>query len=170
MDVHLTLALPIDERKVEEFYGKKPKDAKYNEVLATWRKEWDMQDGTPKLSQMSQYILSQTDTGENLVGEAHPQEGQRHVPGGPEHEGGEYHMTAAVGTPEQERNRPTENDRAEPNMERHGQISQGIISQKPKLTLEIVKLKLATFFKCYPTLEVNLMRQLRGWVVMTCEG
>ncbi|KAJ8426023.1 hypothetical protein Cgig2_015845 [Carnegiea gigantea] len=33
MDVHLTLALPIGGRKVEEFYGKKPKDAQYNEVL-----------------------------------------------------------------------------------------------------------------------------------------
>ena len=32
MDVHLT-ALPIGGRKVEEFYGKKPKDAKYNEVV-----------------------------------------------------------------------------------------------------------------------------------------
>ncbi|KAJ8425789.1 hypothetical protein Cgig2_011613 [Carnegiea gigantea] len=33
MDVHLTLALPIGGRKVEEFYVKKPKDTKYNEVL-----------------------------------------------------------------------------------------------------------------------------------------
>ncbi|KAJ8429515.1 hypothetical protein Cgig2_026695 [Carnegiea gigantea] len=33
MDVHITLALPIGGRKVEEFCGKKPKDAKYNEVL-----------------------------------------------------------------------------------------------------------------------------------------
>jgi len=34
MDLHLTLALPIGGRKVEEFYGKKPKDPKYNEVLS----------------------------------------------------------------------------------------------------------------------------------------
>jgi len=33
MDVHITLALPIGGRKIEEFYGKKPKDAKYNKVL-----------------------------------------------------------------------------------------------------------------------------------------
>ncbi|KAJ8430659.1 hypothetical protein Cgig2_000252 [Carnegiea gigantea] len=33
MDVHITLALPIDGKKVEEFYGKKPKDATYNQVL-----------------------------------------------------------------------------------------------------------------------------------------
>ena len=33
MDVHLTLALPIGGKKVEDFYEKKPKDAKYNEVL-----------------------------------------------------------------------------------------------------------------------------------------
>ncbi|KAJ8426967.1 hypothetical protein Cgig2_015220 [Carnegiea gigantea] len=39
MDVHLTLALLISGRKVEEFYGKKPKDAKYNEVLDAWRKD-----------------------------------------------------------------------------------------------------------------------------------
>ncbi|KAJ8422055.1 hypothetical protein Cgig2_024515 [Carnegiea gigantea] len=39
MDVHITLALPIGGRKVEEFYGKKPKDAKYNEVLDAWRKD-----------------------------------------------------------------------------------------------------------------------------------
>ncbi|KAJ8423683.1 hypothetical protein Cgig2_027720 [Carnegiea gigantea] len=48
MDVHLTLALPISGKKVEEFYGKKPKDAKYNEVLGAWRKDWNLQDGTPK--------------------------------------------------------------------------------------------------------------------------
>jgi len=42
MDVHITLALPIGGRKVEEFYRKKPKDAKYNEVLTTWRKEWNL--------------------------------------------------------------------------------------------------------------------------------
>ncbi|KAJ8425006.1 hypothetical protein Cgig2_025385 [Carnegiea gigantea] len=52
MNVHLTLALPIGGRKVEEFYGKKPKDAKSNEVLSAWRKEWNLQDETPKLSQM----------------------------------------------------------------------------------------------------------------------
>ncbi|KAJ8444081.1 hypothetical protein Cgig2_025082 [Carnegiea gigantea] len=39
IDVHLTLALPIGGRKVEEFYEKKPKDAKYNEVLDAWRKD-----------------------------------------------------------------------------------------------------------------------------------
>ena len=39
MDVHLTLALPIGGRKVEEFYGKKTKDAKYNKVLNAWRKD-----------------------------------------------------------------------------------------------------------------------------------
>ncbi|KAJ8428128.1 LOW QUALITY PROTEIN: hypothetical protein Cgig2_011492 [Carnegiea gigantea] len=39
MDVYLTLTLPIGGRKVEEFYGKKPKDAKYNEVLDAWRKD-----------------------------------------------------------------------------------------------------------------------------------
>jgi len=52
MDVHLILALPIGGRMVEEFYGKKPKDAKYNEVFLTCRKEWNLQDRTPKLSQM----------------------------------------------------------------------------------------------------------------------
>ncbi|KAJ8431951.1 hypothetical protein Cgig2_000010 [Carnegiea gigantea] len=52
MDVHLTLALPIGGRKVEEFYRKKPKDTKYNKVLDAWGKNWNLQDGTPKLSQM----------------------------------------------------------------------------------------------------------------------
>ncbi|KAJ8432099.1 hypothetical protein Cgig2_016372 [Carnegiea gigantea] len=52
MDMHITLALPIGGRKVKEFYGKKPKDATYNEVLDAWRKDWNLQDGTPKLSQM----------------------------------------------------------------------------------------------------------------------
>ncbi|KAJ8429061.1 hypothetical protein Cgig2_025050 [Carnegiea gigantea] len=66
MDVHLTLALPIGGRKVEEFYGKKAKDTKYNEVLLAWRKEWNLQDGTPKLSHMPQYILSQADVGESF--------------------------------------------------------------------------------------------------------
>ncbi|KAJ8422766.1 hypothetical protein Cgig2_013551 [Carnegiea gigantea] len=67
MDVHLTLGLPIGGRKVEEFYGKKPKkNAKYNEVLAARRKEWNMQDGTSKLSQMPQYILSQADAGKSF--------------------------------------------------------------------------------------------------------
>ncbi|KAJ8423773.1 hypothetical protein Cgig2_034197 [Carnegiea gigantea] len=66
MDVHITLVLPIGGRKVEEFYGKKPKDAKYNKVLNAWRKDWNLQDGTPKLSQMPQYILSQTDAGESF--------------------------------------------------------------------------------------------------------
>ena len=60
------MALSIGRRKVEEFYGKKPKDVKYNEVLAAWRKEWNLQDGTTKLSQMPQYILSQTDAGESF--------------------------------------------------------------------------------------------------------
>ena len=66
MDVHLTSALPIGGRKVEVFYGKRPKDVKYNEVLAARRKEWNLQDGTPKLSQMPQYILSQTDAMESF--------------------------------------------------------------------------------------------------------
>ncbi|KAJ8431372.1 hypothetical protein Cgig2_008836 [Carnegiea gigantea] len=52
MDVHITLVLPIGVRKVEEFYEKKPKDAKYNEVLDACSKDWNLQDGTPKLSQM----------------------------------------------------------------------------------------------------------------------
>ncbi|KAJ8430115.1 hypothetical protein Cgig2_007088 [Carnegiea gigantea] len=39
MDVHITLALPIGGWKVEEFYEKRPKDAKYNEVLNAWRKD-----------------------------------------------------------------------------------------------------------------------------------
>jgi len=39
IDVHLTLALPIGGRKVEEFYGKKLKDPEHNEVLLAWRKE-----------------------------------------------------------------------------------------------------------------------------------
>ena len=30
MDVNITLALPIGGKKVEEYYGKKPKDATYN--------------------------------------------------------------------------------------------------------------------------------------------
>jgi len=42
MDVHITLALPIGGRKVKEFYGKKPKNAKYDEVLSAWRKEWNL--------------------------------------------------------------------------------------------------------------------------------
>jgi len=50
IDVHLTLALPIGGRKVKEFYGKKEKDSKYNEVLLVWRNEWNLQDVTPKLS------------------------------------------------------------------------------------------------------------------------
>ncbi|KAJ8436172.1 hypothetical protein Cgig2_002743 [Carnegiea gigantea] len=54
MDVHITLALPIGGSKVEGFYGKKPKDAKYNKVLDAWRNDWNLQDGTPKLSQMPQ--------------------------------------------------------------------------------------------------------------------
>ncbi|KAJ8427170.1 hypothetical protein Cgig2_024702 [Carnegiea gigantea] len=66
MDVHITLALPIGRRKVKEFYGKKPKDAKYNKVLDAWRKDWNLQDGTPKLSLMPQYILSQTNAGESF--------------------------------------------------------------------------------------------------------
>ncbi|KAJ8429192.1 hypothetical protein Cgig2_028765 [Carnegiea gigantea] len=64
MDVHITLALPIGGKKLEEFYKKKPENATYNEVLDAWRKDWNLQDGTPKLSQMPQYILSQTDAGE----------------------------------------------------------------------------------------------------------
>ena len=39
IDGHLILALPIGGIKVEEFYGKRPKDLKYNEVLSAWRKE-----------------------------------------------------------------------------------------------------------------------------------
>ena len=66
MDVHLTLALPIGGMKVEEFYGKKPKDAKYNEVLDARRKGRNLQDKSPKLSQMPQYILSQADAGDNF--------------------------------------------------------------------------------------------------------
>ncbi|KAJ8441255.1 hypothetical protein Cgig2_000628 [Carnegiea gigantea] len=38
MYVHLTMALPISGRKVKAFYGKKPKDPKYNEFLLAWRK------------------------------------------------------------------------------------------------------------------------------------
>jgi len=56
MDVYLTLALQISGRKVEKFYRKNPKGPKYYEVLSAWRKEWSLQDGTPKLSQMPQYI------------------------------------------------------------------------------------------------------------------
>ncbi|KAJ8428421.1 hypothetical protein Cgig2_010404 [Carnegiea gigantea] len=56
MDVHITLALPIGGKKVEEFYGRKPKDAKYNKVLVAWRNKWNLQDRTPKLSQMPQCI------------------------------------------------------------------------------------------------------------------
>ncbi|KAJ8444771.1 hypothetical protein Cgig2_011733 [Carnegiea gigantea] len=66
MDVHITLALPIGGRKVEEFYEKKPKDAKYNEVLDAWRKDRNSQDEAPKLSQMPQYILSQADAEESF--------------------------------------------------------------------------------------------------------
>jgi len=50
MDVHITLALPIGGRKLEVFYGKIPKDAIYNEVLDAWRKDWNMHDGTPKMT------------------------------------------------------------------------------------------------------------------------
>jgi len=35
MDVHLLLALLIDGRKIEEFYGKKPDSPKYNEAILT---------------------------------------------------------------------------------------------------------------------------------------
>jgi len=49
-DVRITLALPTGGRKVEEFYGKKPKDAKCNEALDAERKDWNLQDGTLKLS------------------------------------------------------------------------------------------------------------------------
>ncbi|KAJ8422173.1 hypothetical protein Cgig2_026450 [Carnegiea gigantea] len=66
MDVHITLALPIRGRKVREFYGKKPKDATYNEVFDAWRKDSNLQDGTPKQSQMPQHILSQTDAWESF--------------------------------------------------------------------------------------------------------
>ncbi|KAJ8429191.1 hypothetical protein Cgig2_028764 [Carnegiea gigantea] len=66
MDVHITLELSIGGKTVEEFYGKKPEDATYNEVLDAWRKDWNLQDGTPKLSQMPQYILSQTDAGKSF--------------------------------------------------------------------------------------------------------
>ncbi|KAJ8436402.1 hypothetical protein Cgig2_021439 [Carnegiea gigantea] len=52
MDVHLTLVLLIGRRKVEEFYEKKPKDPEHSEVLSTWRKECNLEDGTPKLIQM----------------------------------------------------------------------------------------------------------------------
>ena len=48
MDVHLTLALPIDGRKVEEFYGKKPKDTQYKVIVSVWREEWNLEGGTPK--------------------------------------------------------------------------------------------------------------------------
>ncbi|KAJ8449166.1 hypothetical protein Cgig2_027168 [Carnegiea gigantea] len=66
MDVHLTLAFPIGGRQVETFYGKKSKDPKYNEVLLAWRKEWNLQDGTLKLSQMPQYIQSQAEAGDSF--------------------------------------------------------------------------------------------------------
>ncbi|KAJ8429647.1 hypothetical protein Cgig2_009293 [Carnegiea gigantea] len=58
--------IEITQIDVEEFYGKKPKDPKYNEVLSAWRKEWNLEDGTPKLSQMAQYILNQADVEETL--------------------------------------------------------------------------------------------------------
>ena len=66
MDVHLTFAFPIGGRKVEEFYGKNPKDAKYNEVLGAWRKYWNPQDETSKLSQITQHIFNQTDAEESF--------------------------------------------------------------------------------------------------------
>ncbi|KAJ8442693.1 hypothetical protein Cgig2_001786 [Carnegiea gigantea] len=66
MDVHLTYALPIGAMKVEEFYGKKTKDAKHNEVRSAWRKEWNLQDRTPRLSRMPQYILSQASAMESF--------------------------------------------------------------------------------------------------------
>ena len=50
IDVNLILALTIDGRKVDEFYGKKPKDPQYNEALSAWRKEWNPPDGTRKLN------------------------------------------------------------------------------------------------------------------------
>ena len=39
MDVHITLALPIGGKKVEEFYGKQPKYATYNRVVDAWKKD-----------------------------------------------------------------------------------------------------------------------------------
>ena len=66
MDVHITLALPIGGKKVEEYYGNKPKDATYNQVLDAWRKDWNLKDGTPKLNQMPQYILRHADAGESF--------------------------------------------------------------------------------------------------------
>ncbi|KAJ8425283.1 hypothetical protein Cgig2_025824 [Carnegiea gigantea] len=66
MDVHITLALPIGGKKVEEFYGKYPKYATYNQVLDAWRKDWNLQDGTPKLTQMPQYILSKINVEESF--------------------------------------------------------------------------------------------------------
>ncbi|KAJ8426164.1 hypothetical protein Cgig2_032646 [Carnegiea gigantea] len=59
-DLHLTLALPIGGRKVEEFYGKKPKEHEYNKVLTAWRKKLNLEDGTPKLR------VNDTDTGESF--------------------------------------------------------------------------------------------------------
>jgi len=61
-----TPALSIGGMKIEEFYGKKTKDAKYNKVFSAWIKEWSLQDGNPKLSQMPHYILSQADAGESF--------------------------------------------------------------------------------------------------------
>ncbi|KAJ8427896.1 hypothetical protein Cgig2_008514 [Carnegiea gigantea] len=62
MNVHLTLALPIGGRKLEEFYGEKPKDPEHNEHGG----KNNLEDGTPKLSKMPQYILNQANTGESL--------------------------------------------------------------------------------------------------------
>ena len=64
--MHLTLALPIGGRKIEEFYGKKSKGPKYIAVISKWRKEQNLEDGTTKLSKMLQYILNQTDVGESF--------------------------------------------------------------------------------------------------------
>ncbi|KAJ8431673.1 hypothetical protein Cgig2_001719 [Carnegiea gigantea] len=42
MDAHIIFTLPIGGKKVEEFYGKKSKDATYNQVLDAWRKDWNL--------------------------------------------------------------------------------------------------------------------------------
>ena len=58
MDMHITLALPIGGQKVGEFYGKKPKDDTYNQVLDAWRKDWNLQDGILKLSKCHNTCLT----------------------------------------------------------------------------------------------------------------
>ena len=63
-DVHLTLALLIGARKVKEFIRRIQTTLNTIVVILASRKEWNIEDGTSKLSKMLQYTMSQTDARE----------------------------------------------------------------------------------------------------------